>query len=1030
MSSYKSSLVFLIVFISLYCTDMLGAPVLEAKHLEPSNDSQPIHADTQKERVSLAVEENGTQTIAGDNQPIQTPVIEHPSPTTVDMRDVGIQTPNSNSDVITTEKEEPYTSEHAENKYSQKIAHTNKDDRPIVHAEEALSDTTGRDNIVATPTPIPSVTPTGYGQSLVEEEKEIHTPSPEGELSQAIPIARRDPHATEEHPGEESSIKEVPPQHAITTESRSDTDILAKEALSDTTAQDNTIATPMPILPVTPTGHEQSLIEEEREIHTPSPEGELSQAIPIENETPHGTEEHPEEESSIKEVPPQHAITTGSRSDTDILAKEALSDTTAQDNTLVTPMPILPVTPTVHGQSLIEEEREIHTPSPEGELSQAIPIENETPHGTEEHPEEESSIKEVPPQHAITTGSRSDTDILAKEALSDTTAQDNTLVTPMPILPVTPTVHGQSLIEEEREIHTPSPEGELSQAIPIENETPHGTEEHTRDESSIGEVPPQHSILTENHRDTEEKSVLSDTPAPAPTPTYSAASVDVEESLITGEKEEPSPYGGSKSSPNASVERLPSTPLEGFLQGKEDRDTEPPRKDAGESTTVIASGERRIAAVKKGKDSGNGWEIWHKDPTHAVILAVAIILIAAKIAEWLARRLRLPAVVGKLIVGMILGNVITFTGWDFFDFLRTMPFVKMISYFGTLILLFTAGLNTDLRALLRVGTSSLLVCLGGIIAPAGLGLMVGHFLLPDISSGTKLLLAIVLCNSSTGLLLAVLSELKAINTLEGRVMAGATILTDIIVILTFGIVSGFVVKGGGSLVGMSLSFGVAITSLIISLIVIVKYGDKFGNFLTKRLTEGLNIPIVVILSLLLVFMFGSVGLHTVIGAFVAGLFLRNVKLRNSDDKEHRNVESFIRPFYMLLVPILFVRVGAQVELGSFFNLNALLLGLAITGAAVIGKMFCSVCPIEKGINRLAIGIGMATKMEGTLILAGLGRDMGMLSDTVFSSVIMAIVFTSIICPSLLRNILLKKGCSPEILPVTKRKKELEGAVLN
>ncbi len=77
-------------------------------------------------------------------------------------------------------------------------------------------------------------------------------------------------------------------------------------------------------------------------------------------------------------------------------------------------------------------------------------LENETPHGTEEHPEEESSIKEVPPQHAITTGSRSDTDILAKEALSDTTAQDNTLVTPMPILPVTPTVHGQSLIEEER----------------------------------------------------------------------------------------------------------------------------------------------------------------------------------------------------------------------------------------------------------------------------------------------------------------------------------------------------------------------------------------------------------------------------------------------------------------------------------------------------------------------------------------------------------------------------------------------------
>ena len=396
------------------------------------------------------------------------------------------------------------------------------------------------------------------------------------------------------------------------------------------------------------------------------------------------------------------------------------------------------------------------------------------------------------------------------------------------------------------------------------------------------------------------------------------------------------------------------------------------------------------------------WDIWHKDPTQNVLLAVAIILIAAKIAGWMARMLRLPSVVGKLIIGMILGNVFTFTGWDFFGFLRTMPFIKMISYFGTLLLLFTAGLNTDLRALLRVGTSSLLVGLGGIIVPAGLGLMVGHFLIPDTSSGTKLLLAILLCNSSTGLLLAVLNELKAVNTLEGRVIAGATILTDIVVILTFGVVSEFAVRGGVSLVGMSVSFGIAITSLIISLITILRYGEKFGNFLTRRTTEGLNIPIVVILSLLLAFMFGSVGLHTVIGAFIAGLFLRNVKLRDSDDGEHRNVESFTRPFYMLLVPILFVRVGAQVELKSFLNMEAVYLGIAITGAAVIGKMFCSVCPTEKGINRLAIGIGMVTKMEGTLILSGIGRDMGMLNDAVFSSVIMVVVFTSITCPSLLK----------------------------
>ena len=420
---------------------------------------------------------------------------------------------------------------------------------------------------------------------------------------------------------------------------------------------------------------------------------------------------------------------------------------------------------------------------------------------------------------------------------------------------------------------------------------------------------------------------------------------------------------------------------------------------------IIAGGK---SLPDEAKDIKSPWDIWHKDPTHNVILAVAITLIAAKIGGYLARMVKFSEVVGNLMIGIILGNIFTFTGWDFFHFLKTMPFLKMISYFGTLILLFTVGLHVDLRALLQVGTSSLLVCLGGIIAPAGLGLMVGHFFLPDASVGTKLILAIILCNTATGLKLAVLKELKAINSLEGRVITGATVLTDIIVFLTFGVVSGFAVSGGVSLVGMTASFGTAIALLILSGILILKYGEKFGNFLTKRMTEGANIPIVVVLSLLLAFMFGSVGLHTIMGAFVAGLFLRNVKLRSSDDEEHRTIESFIRPFYMLLVPILFVRVGAQVDLTSFLNREAIPLIFAITGAAVIGKMFCSVCPIENNINRLAVGLAMVMKMDGTLIVSGIARDMGILNDAVFSSIVVVIVLTSTICPSFLRASLVRQ----------------------
>jgi len=515
-------------------------------------------------------------------------------------------------------------------------------------------------------------------------------------------------------------------------------------------------------------------------------------------------------------------------------------------------------------------------------------------------------------------------------------------------------------------------------------------------------------------------------------------SPDREHQPIVVGKEAPSTVVGKKAHPTVDNKSHLTTDENGssFTSAEESSYTATGKsshvliKEAKESQKGISSPEPPAETVKEAKDLEPAWDIWHQDPTHNVLLAVAIILIAAKIAGWMAGMLRLPAVVGKLIIGMILGNVFAFTGWDFFDFLRTMPFVKMTSYFGMLTLIFTVGLHVDLRALLQVGTSSLLVCLGGIIAPAGLGLMVGHFFLPDTSVGTKLILAIILCNTATGLKLAVLKELKAINSLEGRVIIGATVLTDIVVFSTFGVVSEFVVRDGVSLIGMSVSFGIAIASLIISGIMILRYGEKFGNFLTRRMTEGANIPIVVILSLLLAFMFGSVGLHTIMGAFVAGLFLRNVKLRNFDDGEHRTVESFIRPFYMILVPILFVRVGAQVELKSFLNIEAVPLILAITGAAVIGKMFCSVCPIEKGINRLAIGVAMVMKMDGTLIVSGIARDMGMLNDAVFSSLIVVIVLTSTICPSLLRLLLRKKGVHRKGLHIAAEKKELEEVTLN
>ncbi|MEK7242370.1 MAG: hypothetical protein AAB048_06320 [Planctomycetota bacterium] len=108
------------------------------------------------------------------------------------------------------------------------------------------------------------------------------------------------------------------------------------------------------------------------------------------------------------------------------------------------------------------------------------------------------------------------------------------------------------------------------------------------------------------------------------------------------------------------------------------------------------------------------------------------------------------------------------------------------------------------------------------------------------------------------------------------------------------------------------------------------------------------------------------------------------------------------PAYMLLVPILFLRVGALVRWESFLDREAVFVGIAIVAAAVLGKMFAAVCPIEKGVNRLAVGLGVAPKLENTLVLAGVSKELGLLDDVMFSSVVMAIIVSSTVCISLFK----------------------------
>lgn len=399
------------------------------------------------------------------------------------------------------------------------------------------------------------------------------------------------------------------------------------------------------------------------------------------------------------------------------------------------------------------------------------------------------------------------------------------------------------------------------------------------------------------------------------------------------------------------------------------------------------------------------WKICHADPANHFLLAIAIVLLAAKLGEVAARRLGDPGITGELLVGVLLGNVWLFSGWRFFDFLREMHFLEILGELGAVVLLLMIGLHTDLRAMLKTGLSSFLVATGGALAPAGLGFLVAHFMLPGITLPAKLFLAVALCATSMAVKVRVLAELKMVNTVEGRIIIGAALVDDIIALMLLGVASGIALSGTISYIGLGITGGISILFLFVVAILSLKFHQAFGNFVTKRVPQSLRLGIVAAICLGLAFLAEFIGLHAIIGAFGAGLLLQKVKLEDLAGNEC-GLDWFVNVAYVVLVPIFFVLVGSKVSLESFFNLHAVLVGLAISGAAILGKMFCSVCVVERGVNRLAIGVAMIPRLEMGLVVATVGKSIGVLDDFLYSSIIVMVVITSIGGPNFLRMVLL------------------------
>jgi Na+:H+ antiporter len=397
-------------------------------------------------------------------------------------------------------------------------------------------------------------------------------------------------------------------------------------------------------------------------------------------------------------------------------------------------------------------------------------------------------------------------------------------------------------------------------------------------------------------------------------------------------------------------------------------------------------------------------------PVAGLLLIVAAILVTAKLLGEVSERLGLPAVLGELVAGLVLGpgllGVLPAAG---------EPGAEVISFLaelGVILLLFEIGLETDLKEMFKVGRSATAVAVVGILVPFALGYLFWLYA-PHASSTSgadqqsiAILIGAVLTATSVGITARVLDDLGSLQTIEARIILGAAVIDDVLGLVILGAVSGL--TDGGSLSTLSLlrilaqGVGFLVLAVLLGGLIVPRLFAQIDRLKVR----GAVVTLAIALTLALAAAADYAGSALIIGAFAAGLMMRD------SDQLHTIVDEG-RPVAGLLAPIFFVSVGAGANIRLLDPRlpeagPILTLAIALTVIAVVGKVVAGWAAPWQRFRRLAVGVGMVPRGEVGLIFADMGRRTGLLDSAGFSAILIVVMATTFIAPLGLK-LLLRRG---------------------
>lgn len=382
---------------------------------------------------------------------------------------------------------------------------------------------------------------------------------------------------------------------------------------------------------------------------------------------------------------------------------------------------------------------------------------------------------------------------------------------------------------------------------------------------------------------------------------------------------------------------------------------------------------------------------------YGFLFDLTLILLSTKLFGLVTRKFKMPQVVGALAAGLILGPAML-------NVLQETDFITKLSEVGVIVLMFTAGLETDIQELKNTGKASFVIALIGVLVPLGGGFALAHFFNNEAIAGPganiflqNIFIGIILTATSVSISVETLKEMGKLNTRAGNAILGAAIIDDILGIVALTVVT--------SLADSSVNIVVVLLKIVAFFIVSAGGGFLFYVLFKKfqaRYQKDMRRFVILAFVFCLLLSYCAeqfFGVADITGAFIAGMVISNT--------EHSKyiAARFETLSYIFLSPIFFASIGLKVSLpdmtGSIILFSVLLVIVAILTKIVgcgFGAKMCKFTNHES----IQIGAGMVSRGEVALIVATKGAALGLMSSVFFGPVIIMVVATTIVAPILLK----------------------------